>query len=100
MYKLWRQAVKSDHPDDTICVQKKERKRNFRSCCRTEAAKRFIKHKEHIMEANCYDSKHFINFMKKNRGSNSATIRDLNAQNKNTVLERILLMDSSIILKI
>ena len=49
----------------------------FRSCCRIEIAKRFIKHKEDIMEAKCYDSKTFHKLVKQNRGSNSTTINDL-----------------------
>ena len=81
-YKLWRQAGKPDNPDNPTLVQKKESKRKFRSCCRIEAAKRFIKHKEHIMEAKCYDSKTFHKLVKKNRGSNSVAISDLNVQNK------------------
>ena len=50
----------------------------FSSCCRIEIAKRFIKHKEDIMEAKCYDSKTFQKLVKQNRGSSSSNSNDLN----------------------
>ena len=45
---------------------------------RIEIAKRFIKYKEDIMEAKCYDSKTFHELVKQNRGSSSTIINDLN----------------------
>ena len=76
--KLWRQAGKPNDPENPVCARRKESKKMFRSCCRIEIAKRFIKHKEDIMEAKCYDSRTFHKLVKQNRGSGSTIINDLN----------------------